>query len=168
MEAIPIPLRSIEKPHLHVDIFAYQDAVGAGFVPPPEEHYSFDPEKRLSTLSKLFKEYASWHADNPEKQIWADVEIWQMDGPEYTKAYPADWSRVERQIDAVKNHVSRIVVYEFGGFMETPESDVSLGGPRAVRLFDACRRAIGTGPRRHGGQRDAVRGRGAAAAPPRQ
>jgi len=126
----------------HVDIFAYQDAVGAGFVPPPNERYSFDPEKRLSTLSRIFSEYARWHADNPEKQIWATVEIWQMDGPEYTNAYPADWSRVVRQIDAVRQHVSRIVIYECGGFMESPNSKVELGGPRAVRLFNAYKKAL--------------------------
>jgi hypothetical protein len=136
----------------HVDIFAYQDAVGAGFVPPPEERYSFDPEKRLSNLSTIFREYASWHANNPEKQIWATVEIWQMDGPEYTKAYPADWSRVQRQIDAVKNHVSRIVIYEFGGFMEAPDSDVELGGPGAVQLFDAYRKTLVARSRRCGGR----------------
>jgi hypothetical protein len=126
----------------HVDIFAYQDAVGAGFVPPPNEHYSYDPEKRLATLDKIFRQYARWHADNPEKKIWADVEIWQMDGPEYTKAYPADWSRVERQIEAVKKHVSRIVIYEFGGFMEASDSDAQLGGPRAVELFNNYRKTL--------------------------
>ncbi len=123
----------------HVDIFAYQDAVGAGFVAGPAEHYSYDPEKRLAILSNAFRKYASWHARNPDKQIWADVEIWQMDGPEYAQAYPADWSRVRRQIDAVAKHVSQIVLYECGGFLESPKSEVELGGPRAVRLFEAFR-----------------------------
>ena len=126
----------------HVDIFAYQDAVGAGFVPAPNERYSFDPEQRLSTLTEVFEEYADWHAEHPEKQIWANVEIWQMDGPDYTAAYPADWSRVERQIDAVREHVSQVVVYEFGGFMEHTDSDVQLGGPRAIRLFNDYRQSL--------------------------
>lgn len=131
-----------------VDIFAYQDAVGPGFVPPPNERYSYDPEERLATLGRVFGEYARWHADNPDKQIWATVEIWQMDGPEYTDAYPADWSRVARQIDAVRQHVSRIVIYECGGFLESPNSKVKLGGPRAVRLFNAYKETLtATSPR---------------------
>jgi hypothetical protein len=121
----------------HVDIFAYQDAVGAGFVPAPKEHYSYDPENRLSTLGTVFEEYRKWHTANPEKQIWATVEIWQMDGPEYTKAYPADWRRVKRQIDAVQPHVSKIVFYECGGFIDSPNSTVQLGGPAAARLYEA-------------------------------
>ncbi|MCP4784854.1 MAG: DUF4434 domain-containing protein [Fuerstiella sp.] len=43
----------------HVDIFAYQDAVGAGFVPAPMERYSFDPEQRLSRLDSIFSRYAT-------------------------------------------------------------------------------------------------------------
>ena len=126
----------------HVDIFAYQDAVGAGFVPAPGDYYSYDPENRLPTLGEIFEKYATWHAGNPDKEIWADVELWQMDGPEYTGAYPADWSRVKRQIHAVRDHVSHIVLYEFGGFMESPDSDIELGGPGAVRLFNDYRKAF--------------------------
>ncbi len=72
----------------HADIFAYQDAVGAGFVPPPKERYSYNSEKRLDTLNTIYKKYASWHADNPKKQIWATVEIWQMDGPRVHRRLP--------------------------------------------------------------------------------
>ena len=123
----------------HADIFAYQDAVGAGFIPAPEERYSYDPERRLATLSTIYKEYAGWHTGNPKKQIWATVEIWHMDGPEYTGAYPAAWSRVKRQIDAVSPHVSQIVLYESGGFLASPDSKVQIGGPAAVSLYQAIK-----------------------------
>jgi uncharacterized protein DUF4434 len=126
-----------------VDIFSYQDAVGAGFVPGPKERYSYDPEKRLAKLDEVFQKYARWHAKNPKKQIWADVELWQMDGPKYTGAYPADWSRVERQLEAVRKHVSKIIVYEAGGFLESPGSDVELGGKRAVKLYQAYQTSLG-------------------------
>ena len=124
------------------DIFAYQDAVGAGFVPPPDEKYSYDPEVRLKGLAQRFQQYATWHAEHPKKQIWATVELWQMDGPEYTAAYPAAWSRVRRQLDAVRPHVQGIIFYECGGFLESPESDVESGGPAATRLFEALRESI--------------------------
>ncbi|REJ72447.1 MAG: DUF4434 domain-containing protein [Planctomycetota bacterium] len=121
------------------DIFAYQDAVGAGFVPPPQEKYSYDPEVRLKGLAEVFERYAAWHAENPEKRIWATVELWQMDGPEYTAAFPAEWFRVRRQLEAVTPHVEGIIFYECGGFLESPESEVESGGPAAVRLFNAYR-----------------------------
>lgn len=125
-----------------VDIFAYQDAVGAGFVPPPEERYSFLPERRLAEVGAAFGRYSEWHAGSPGKRIWADVELWQMDGPEYTKAYPAEWARVARQIEAVSPHVSGIIFYEVGGFLEDPANTAELGGPRAVQLFRDYRRAL--------------------------
>ena len=38
-----------------------------------------------------------------------------------------------------QQHVDVISTYTLSGFMEPPESTVELGGPRAVRLFQAYR-----------------------------
>ncbi|MCP4784853.1 MAG: hypothetical protein GY903_21935 [Fuerstiella sp.] len=65
-----------------------------------------------------------------------------MDGPEYTNAYPADWSRVKRQIAAVRPHVSQIMIYESGGFLESVDSVAELGGPRAIQLFRDYRESV--------------------------
>jgi hypothetical protein len=61
----------------HVDIFAYQDAVGAGYRPGV---YTYDPETRLAVLEEAFATYRDWHAGSG-KHFWADLELWQMQGP---------------------------------------------------------------------------------------
>ncbi|QJD81726.1 DUF4434 domain-containing protein [Cohnella herbarum] len=114
------------------DIFIYQDAVGAGYVP---FEYTWNPQNRINMLPGLFANYASWHS-NPSKHIWANVEVFQMDGPTYANAYSAEWSRVLQQINIEKNYVSNICMYDFGGFMETSESTAQLGGPKAVKLYN--------------------------------
>jgi len=115
-----------------VDIFAYQDAVGAGYIP---YQYTYDPELRIATLDGIYESYADAH-DGAWKHIWSDMEIWQMDGPNYTNAYAADWSRVQRQMDIEIEHVQMITAYEFFGFMGIPGSDIELGGTSAGKLYD--------------------------------
>lgn len=119
----------------NVDVFAYQDAVGSGYVPYVN---TFDPQERIDTLDAVFGAYQSTHA-TVNKHLWANLENWQMDGPVYGNAYPADFSRILQQLEIEKNYVDIISSYEWLGFMEHPDSTVVLGGQRAVDLFVAYR-----------------------------
>lgn len=115
----------------HVDIFAYQDAVGAGYVP---YQYTYQPEDRLTMLKDVFASYRTAHIGT-RKHIWADLEVWEMAGPRYEKAYAADFSRVRRQIEIEQNFVEMITAYEFLGMMSPPRSSLKLGGDSAARLY---------------------------------
>jgi len=119
----------------NVDIFAYQDAVGSGYIP---YENTFDPQRRIDTLEEVYSSYAEAHRGT-DKHLWSNLEIWQMDGPKYANSYPPSFDRVRKQIEIEKNYVDVISTYTVSGFMEHPDSQVQLGGPKAVRLFEAYR-----------------------------
>lgn len=115
-----------------VDIFAYGDAVGPGYVP---GKYTYQPETRLKVLDEIYPQYRGWH-EGTGKHIWTDLELWEMDGTKgYTGAYPAAWERVQRQLAAETPQVEFVTAYEFSGFMQDPAAPVKLKDPRAARLY---------------------------------
>lgn len=133
----------------HVDIFAYQDAVGAGYVP---YEYTYVPERRLVTLDALYADYQRRH-QGIRKHLWTDLEIWEMAGPQYRDAYPPPWSRVARQLAAESKYVEMVTAYEVLGFLEATGSTLRLEDRRAEALYrayqahsaDTVRRASGRG-----------------------
>jgi len=115
----------------HVDVFAYQDAVGAGYVP---GKYTYDPENRLGMLDAAFGKYSRSH-EGTDKHLWADVELWEMAGPRYEKPYPAAFERLHRQMLSVAPHVALLTGYEVTGFLQPPATPAHLLDPRAADLF---------------------------------
>jgi hypothetical protein len=115
----------------HVDIFAYQDAVGAGYVP---HEYTYDPERRIALLDGVYRDYRRCH-EGTHKHLWADLEIWEMAGPDYGHPYPPPWSRVARQLAIESRYVEMVTAYEFTGFMEAPGSSLRLDDRRAETLY---------------------------------
>jgi hypothetical protein len=114
-----------------VDVFAYQDAVGAGYVP---YVYTFDPQQRIAMLDQVFGSYAALHAGT-NKHLWSNTESWEMAGPLYASPYPAAWPRLRQQLKIERRHAPVLTTYEFVGFMETAGSALQLGGPLAVDLY---------------------------------
>jgi len=115
----------------HYDGLIYQDAVGPGYVP---YVYTWNPEKRLEMLDDVCASYRAAHF-NTGKHLWANVETWQMDGPQYANGYAADFSRVRRQIGIESKSFDMITMYEFLGTMDPPGTRVALGGKKAQRLY---------------------------------
>ena len=115
-----------------VDIFAYQDAVGAGYMP---YQYTYVPENRIRKLQDLYSQYEKWHKDSG-KAMWAVVETWEMDGSAgYGNPYPADYRRVGRQLAAVAPHAEKISAYAWHGFLQHPEAVAEKVIPKAQDLF---------------------------------
>ena len=50
-------------------------------------------------LDEVYADYQRRH-QGTRKHLWADLELWEMAGPDYGHAYPAPWSRVARQLAA--------------------------------------------------------------------
>ena len=126
----PIADRSIIAAS-HVDIFAYQDAVGAGYVPCV---YTYDPDRRIAELEDIFSRYRDWHQASG-KHLWADVELWEMAGPEYEKPYAASFERLMRQIRAAAPYVDMLTGYEVTGFLQPGNTPSRLLDPRSAALF---------------------------------
>jgi hypothetical protein len=116
-----------------VDVFAFQDAVGPGYIP---GQYTYDPEQRIAMLDSIFSTYKAM-VDKIGKHIWSNTETWEMAGPTYANPYPAAWSRVERQLDIETKYVETHSFYAYTGFLSSPSSAVKLGGDRAVSLYNA-------------------------------
>jgi hypothetical protein len=118
----------------HVDIFAYQDAVGAGYMP---YKYTYQPENRIKTLHTLYQRYGGLHTGT-RKHFWSDTELWEMDGSKgYGGAYPPPSSRVQRQIEIESQYVEWVTGYECTGFLDPPGRKKPLKDERAARLFRA-------------------------------
>jgi hypothetical protein len=116
----------------HVDVFNYQDAVGAGY---DGRRYTYDPEKRMAQLDSTYARYRDMHA-GLSKHLWADLELWEMDGTQgYAGAYPADFARVRRQLEIESKYVEMVTGYEYGGFLEHPNSRTKLADVRARKLY---------------------------------
>lgn len=115
------------------DIYAYQDAVGPGYIP---GRYTYDPENRIAMLDDVFGQYQQKMASTG-KHLWSDFETWQMDGPNYDNAYPAAWSRVSRQLEILQKYVSIQSMYAYPGYLDSPESTLRHGGDAAVDLYEA-------------------------------
>lgn len=121
-----------------VDVFAYQDAVGAGYVP---YQYTFDPARRLEQLPEVFARYAAAH-QGAAKHLWANAENWQMDGPTYGNPYPADFDRLREQLLVESRYVDVLTVYETFGFFGDGGGNLGLGGPRAAEQFARYRQFV--------------------------
>jgi hypothetical protein len=116
----------------HVDIFCYQDAVGAGYVP---YRNTYDPGKRLAQLDQVYSSYAKLHAGSG-KHLWADVEIWEQAGPaESNPVYPAAFGRVREQLGHAARHTEMLTAYAINGLLEPPGLQSRLKDNRATRLF---------------------------------
>jgi len=116
-----------------VDIFAYQDAVGAGY---KNYEYTHDPEIRIADLDSVYGYYSSLH-ENTNKHIWTDLEIWRSN-PEtgYTPFIPGPIDQIKKQINLEAKYVDFITGYEFFSMMEPEESTLKLGGDKAVILYN--------------------------------
>lgn len=123
-----------------VDIFAYQDAVGAGYVP---YTYTYEPEKRIAMLEEVYARYALWHAET-KKRIWSVVEVWEMDGSQgYAAPYPASFGRVKKQMQIQGPHVEMLTGYAWHGYFQAPSTSAERPISKAQQLFEAYREFSG-------------------------
>ena len=108
---------------LDVDIIAYQDEVGV-------------QKTRLEESAAFYEGLRKAHDKVQNTAIWADVEIFRFEGEVYTSALlPAAFSRIEKQLQAVSPYVDNILVYQYQGMMNKPDSLAFAGHPDSVILY---------------------------------
>ena len=116
-----------------VDIFAPQDAVGAGYMP---FVYTYDPAKRIAELDRIYAGYRRLF-EGTGKHLWTDLEIWEMDGKSgYANSYPPKMERVRQQIEAQMRHVDMLTAYSYFGFMQHPGTAPVQRDERASKLYN--------------------------------
>ena len=108
---------------LDVDIVAYQDEVGVR-------------KSKASETSAFYEGLRKAHDRAQKAKIWADVEIFDFEGEAYkTALVPASFDRVKLQLEAVSPWVDKILVYQYLGMMNQPETTAFSGSPASIKLY---------------------------------
>ena len=121
-------VRQLEQ--MDVDIIAYQDEVGCFRMTPNESAAAFEKLRRA-------------HDRVPQRALWADVEVFDWEGPpnrQTSKLIPASFPRVQAQLEAVSPYVDKILIYQFQGLMNREGSRAFAGHPNSARLYNDYRR----------------------------
>lgn len=113
--------------NLNVDIVAYQDEVGVR-------------KTRVDELDAIFSRLRTVHNRVPQVALWADMEIFDFEGGTYkSNLIPAPFSRIDGQLAAISPHVDTILVYQYQGMMNQPESKAFAGHPSSTQLYSDYR-----------------------------
>jgi hypothetical protein len=117
-------VRQLEE--IDVDIIAYQDEVGC---------YRMTPSESAAAFAKLRQA----HDRVPQRALWADVEVFAWEGEpnrQSTPLIPAPFPRVREQLEAVSPHVDKVLIYQFQGMMNRPDSRAFAGHPESGKLYE--------------------------------
>ncbi|MCD6385131.1 DUF4434 domain-containing protein [Candidatus Sumerlaeota bacterium] len=108
---------------LDVDFIAYQDEVGV-------------EKSKVEELAGFYEGLRKAHDCVPNVKLWADIEIFQFERAVYRSALiPAPFERIMAQIKAVSPFVDKILVYQYLGMMNKPDSPVFVGHPNSAVLY---------------------------------
>jgi hypothetical protein len=108
---------------MDVDIVAYQDEVGVR-------------KSKVGETSAFYEGLKKAHDRAQKAAIWADMEIFEFEGAVYKSALlPASFDRVRRQMEAVSPWVDTILVYQYQGMMNKPDSAAFAGSPASTVLY---------------------------------
>ena len=114
-------VRQLES--LDVDIIAYQDEVGVR-------------KSKVEETSAFYAGLRKAHDRAGKAALWADVEIFEVEGIVYkSPLLPAHFDRVLHQLEAVSPWVDKILVYQYQGMMNKPDSRAFYGCADSARLY---------------------------------
>jgi hypothetical protein len=108
---------------LDVDVIAYQDEIGVR-------------KSKVEETSAFYEGLRRAHDRSQKAAIWADLEIFEFEGAVYKSALlPAPFERVLRQMEAVSPWVDKILVYQYQGMMNKPDSRSFCGSLGSTKLY---------------------------------
>lgn len=115
-------VRQLEE--LDVDFIAYQDEIGV-------------EKTKVEESAAFFDQLYNAHKKAAKAKLWADVEVFRFEGQVYKSALlPATPERVIKQLEAVSPYVEKILIYQYGGLINKPDSKVFAGHPDSVKLYE--------------------------------
>ena len=127
-----------------VDIFSYQDRVGANW---SEEKICYWKNgenapgscNRLNTIASYFKHLSSIHSsinkdgrDSDLKHLWVDMEAWRQKDSGH-KYFPASPETMLKQINIESDYVSHIGLFDIGNMLQDEGKDYP--GPGSLFRF---------------------------------
>ncbi len=113
-----------------VDFIAYQDEVGV-------------KKTKVDRTEKIFERLRKAHDKAGRAELWADIELFTFEGMVYKSALiPADFERIQRQIENAAPYVDKIISYQYLGLMNPSESTAFAGHENSAKLYEAYRKYI--------------------------
>ncbi|BEG97776.1 hypothetical protein BSYN_00410 [Bacteroides sedimenti] len=114
-------VRQLEK--LDIDIIAYQDEIGV-------------KKTKVGYAGKYFEALYKAHAKAGRARLWADMEIFEFENEVYkSPLIPADFNRILKQMEDISPFVENILVYQYLGIMNKPDSQAYVGHPNSSKLY---------------------------------
>lgn len=109
---------------LDVDFIAYQDEIGV-------------QKTRVWQSERIFARLKKAHDKAGRAALWADIELFKFEGIVYKSALlPADFSRIQRQIENVSPYVDKIVGYQYTGLMNPKNSPSFAGHESSAKFYE--------------------------------
>ncbi len=113
-----------------VDFIAYQDEVGV-------------KKTKVDRTEKIFERLRRAHDKAGRAELWADIELFTFEGMIYKSALlPADFERIQKQIENAAPYVDKILSYQYLGLMNPPDSTAFAGHESSVKLYEDYRKYI--------------------------
>lgn len=110
---------------LNVDYIAYQDEIGV-------------EKTQVEESAAFYEQLYRMHKKAARAKLWADVEMFRFEGKVYKSALlPASSERVLKQLEAVSPYVEEILIYQYGGLINKPGTDVYAGSVGSTELYNA-------------------------------
>ena len=108
---------------LDIDIMAYQDEVGVR-------------KTVAGTAGQYYEDLYKMHAKAGRSRLWADLEIFEFEGDTYRSALiPASFDRIRTQLEDISPYVEHILIYQYLGMMNRPDSPAFAGHPDSGKLY---------------------------------
>jgi hypothetical protein len=110
---------------LDADIIAYQDEVGC-------RHAT------IETSRAAYEKLRRAHDRVPQRALWADVEVFDWEGPANlptSPLVPAPFQRIKRQLEAVSPYVDVVTIYQYQGLFSRPGSKAPVSHPGTTKLY---------------------------------
>jgi hypothetical protein len=109
---------------MNIEIIAYQDGVGVN-------------STRLGEPARYFEHLYCAHQKAARARIWADMELFYFEQGTHGNLLPADFeTRIVKQMKDLSPFVDKILVYQYIGIMNKPNSKAHAGHKDSIRLYN--------------------------------
>lgn len=109
---------------LDIEVIAYQDGVGVNHT-------------RLGEAGRHYENLYKAHQKAGRSKIWADMELFYFEQGIKGNLMPADFeTRIIKQMEDISPFVERILVYQYTGIMNKPDTDICAGHPESIHLYN--------------------------------
>ena len=108
---------------LDCDVIAYQDEIGVR-KSTPDQTPAYSEAVRKA------------HDKAGRAALWADMEVFEFEGDVYQSALiPTAMERIERQLKSISPYVDEVLMYQYLGMFNKPDTTAFCGHPESTQLY---------------------------------